>query len=340
MPREPHQPQAVAAPGRGTTRIEGRVVARIAARLAGDALAADVGPGQRGQAPHARTTTAGGAVRVALEVHLPYPADLSGVCTRLQDHVAVHLAEMTGLHVPEVRVGIQHFLIDPGGTPRGPAVDLTKPPARPGSYGPALAEIDGAAAHHAARVPYRWWAARRIPAALTAVLVMAGSGLLLYDIVAAGRGRPSDWAQGPWVRQLTDRPLGSAWTIFAAGLCAMLGLWLVVLALTPGRRRLLPLRPQDQGQVSRAALDRASAAVAMRDAALSVPGVTGARVRLRRRITVRAVSGFGDPQQIDTDLNHAMDHALDGLCLAHPPALTLRIRRRRSWPAEPSPTAT
>ncbi|MCY0916951.1 DUF6286 domain-containing protein [Streptomyces sp. H27-G5] len=326
VPPEPHRPPAVAALGRGTTHIEDRAVARIAARAASDALEAHASPGQRTQAPHVRIATAGGAVRVALQIHLPYPADLSAVCTRLQDHVAVRLAEMTGLHVPEVRVGIQHFIVDPVGTPRSPVVDLTKPPAHHGPRGPALVGGDSAAAKHTARVPSRWWAARRIPAALTAMLVMGASGLLIYDIVAAGQEDLSRWAQGPLVRQLSDRSLGSAWTIFAAVLCAALGLWLIVPALTPGRRRQLPLRPQDQDPAPRAALDRTSAAVAMRDAALSVPGVTTARVRLRRRVTVRAVSSFGDPQQIDTDLTHTMNQALDGLCLAHPLALRLRIR--------------
>ncbi|MGW5398163.1 DUF6286 domain-containing Asp23/Gls24 family envelope stress response protein [Streptomyces sp. NPDC003952] len=329
VPPEPHRPPAVAAPDRGTTHIESSVVARIAARLAADALDAHAGPGRRGRAPHARITTAGGEARVALRIHLPYPTDLSGVCTRLQEHVAVSLADMTGLHVPEVRVGIEHFIIDTGGARRGPAVDLAKPPAHPGPRGPALGGANSATANRAARVPYRWWTSRRIPAALTAVLVVAGSGLLVYDIVAVGQGHLSRWPQGPLVHQLTDRPLGSAWLMFAAVLCASLGLWLVVLALTPGRRRLLPLRLQDQDQV-RAALDRAGAAVGMRDAALSVPGVTSARVRLGRRVSVRAVCSFGDPQQTDTDLNQALNRALDGLCLAHPPALTLHIRRRTS----------
>ncbi|MFI5763440.1 DUF6286 domain-containing protein [Streptomyces sp. NPDC051563] len=307
-------------------------MARIAARLADDALDAHASPGQRSRVPHARIATAGGAVRVALQIHLPYPADLSGVCTRLQDHVAVRLAEMTGLHVPEVRVEIQHFIIDPAGTARGPAVDLAKPPAHPAFRSPAPAGADGTAVNHAARVPYRWWSARRIPAALTAVLVMAGSGLVICDIVAVGHEHLPRWDQSLVVRRLTDHPLGSAWPVLAAGLCATLGLWLVVLALTAGRRRLLPLRgkDQDQEQLLRASLDRASAADAMRDAALSVPGVTAARVRLRRRITVRAVSSFGDPHQIDTDLSQALNRALDGLCLAHSPALTLRTRRRTS----------
>ncbi|MEU3838164.1 DUF6286 domain-containing Asp23/Gls24 family envelope stress response protein [Streptomyces microflavus] len=329
VPPEPHRPPTVAAPSRGITHIEDRAVARIAARVAGDALDTHTRPGQRTHAPHARITTAGGTVRVALQIHMPYPADLSGIGSRLQDHVAARLTEMTGLHIPEVSVRVQHFTIAPFSTPRGrPAAIPIKPPTEPGPLSPALTEGDSTAANHTVRVPYRWWSARRIPAALTAMLMMGGSGLLVYDIVAAAQDHLSRWAQGPLVLQLTDRPLGSAWTIFAAGMCATLGLWLIVLSVTPGQRRLLPLRPQDQDPAPRAALDRASAAVAMRDVALSVPGVTAVRIRLRRRITVRAVSSFGDPQQIETDLTEAMNHSLDGLCLAHPPALTLRIRRR------------
>ncbi|MHA6759701.1 Asp23/Gls24 family envelope stress response protein [Streptacidiphilus sp. PAMC 29251] len=102
----------VATPGRGTTRIADRAVARIAARAARDALVPHTRPGHHPHAPRARITTGSGAVRVALQVRLPYPADLAAICTRLQDDVALRLGELTGLQVREITVDIEQCNVE------------------------------------------------------------------------------------------------------------------------------------------------------------------------------------------------------------------------------------
>jgi hypothetical protein len=322
-----HRPSVTAA-DRGTTRIHDHAVARLAARAAREALAPYAGPGHGLYAPRARIATNGAAVAVALQIRLPYPADLSAISTQVQDDVARRVAELTGCQVLEVSIDIEHLAADPTSTVHSPAVDLTKLPSYPRFGGPDQAGGDPGAAAGRARVPYRWWSARRIPAALTAILVVAASGLLVYDVVSALQEHPARWGRAPLIRHLIERPLDSAWVIGAAALCTLLGLSLITIALTPGRRRLLPLRPQGQGLALRAVLDRDSAAAALRDAAAGVEGVTAVRVRVRRRITVRADTGFGDAQRIATELTEALNLAIDGLCLAHPPPLAVRTRRR------------
>lgn len=326
-PPDEHRPP-VAAADRGVTSIHDHAVARIAARAAREALAPYAGPGRSPHAPRARIATSSGAARVALQIHLPYPQDLSAICTRLQDDVAHRLTELTGFQVSGVSIDIERLTAERTTTADSPAVDLDKPPAHPRGSGPTQVGSDAGATADSARVPYRWWSARRTPAALTAVLVIAASALLVHDVVSTVQDHPARWGRAALIRHLVEHPLDSAWVIGAAALCTVLGLSLITLALTPGRRRLLPLRPQGQGPAPRAALDRGSAAAALRDSAMGVQGVTRVRVRVRRRITVRADTGFGDAQQIRTDLTEALNRARDGLCLAHPPPVTVRTRRR------------
>ena len=320
----------VAAPDRGTIRIADRVVARIAARAAREAMVPHTGPAQHPHAPRAQITTSGGAVRVALQVHLPYPADLPAICIRLQDDVALRLGELTGLQVREITVDIQECNVDRTTATPTPAVDLTKSPPHPGSAGTAPVGGDGPATAYTARLPHRWWAARRLSSALAAGLVMAVSLLLIYKVVAAGRDHPTGWVGAAFAQGFADRPLDDAWVIAVAAACVALGLWMIMAALMPGGRRTLPMRPLRQDPVLRAGLGRAAAAAVLRDAALSVGGVTAVRVRVRRRIAVRAATGFGDPQQIETELARVLNQARDGLCLAHPPTAAAHTRRRPS----------
>lgn len=90
--------------------------------------------------------------------------------------------------------------------------------------------------------PRRFWSARRVPAVIVALLSLAAVGLLLYDVVSVRAGRP---AMG-WRRRLADelatRPLDDVWIIVGAAVALVLGLCLVVLAVTPGLRSLLPMR--------------------------------------------------------------------------------------------------
>jgi hypothetical protein len=114
-----------------------------------------------------------------------------------------------------------------------------------------------------------------------------------------------------------------------AATAAALGLWLILSALTPGLRRRLPLRvPADHGRI-RAVLDRDSAASLLRDATMRVPGVSRARVRVRRhRIRVRADIRYREPHTVKDEVMTAVQHEQhDRLTLAHPQRLVVRIRQ-------------
>jgi hypothetical protein len=181
------------------------------------------------------------------------------------------------------------------------------------------------------RGSHRPWASRRIPAGLVALVILAAAGAALYDVIAVRAGRPA----AAWRRRLADelasRPVDDVWMLTGAAVAAALGLWLIVLALTPGLRHRLPLRSPAGWPPPRlrATLDRDGAASLLRDAALRVPGVSRARIRVRRhRIKARADVRFRDPNQVQDDLTAALQEERDRLALSRTPRLMVRVRRR------------
>lgn len=172
----------------------------------------------------------------------------------------------------------------------------------------------------------RFWSGRRIPAALTAAAGLALSGLFLYDVASVRAGRSAMQWRRTLANELATRHLDSPWIILGASVCAALGLWLLVLALTPGERGVLPMARRGPAAV-RAGLDRHAAELVLRDRAMEVPGVRWARAFVaRRRIKVRATSHFRDLADVERDLGETMEAAVSQLGLARRPRLTLRVR--------------
>ncbi|MBT2418435.1 hypothetical protein J7F01_21525 [Streptomyces sp. ISL-22] len=172
----------------------------------------------------------------------------------------------------------------------------------------------------------RFWSARRIPAALTALVLLATAGMFLYDIAAVRADRPAMRWRRELARGLAERPLDDIWVLVGAGVATALGLWLLVLAATPGLRSVLPMR-RTHADV-RAGLHRDLAALVLRDRAMEVAGVQTVRVRVgRARADVRAVSHFRDLDDVRTDLDATLADAIRGLGLTRPPALSVHVRR-------------
>ncbi|MFB0616280.1 DUF6286 domain-containing protein [Streptomyces sp. AGS-58] len=217
---------------------------------------------------------------------------------------------------------------DPG--PPGPGsvpatVASTQEPVPPEGDAPPENLTDGE--HGGGRRTHRPWSARRIPAALVASVILVAAAAALIDVIAVRVGRPA----AAWRRHLADelatRSVDDVWMLAGASVAAALGVWLIVLALTPGLRHWLPLRSPVPGV--RASLDRDGAAELLRDAALRVPGVARARIRVRRhRVRARADVGFRDLRQVKDDLTAALGEERDRLALARPPRIVVRVRRR------------
>jgi hypothetical protein len=172
----------------------------------------------------------------------------------------------------------------------------------------------------------RFWSARRVPAGILALLLLVGAGLFLYDVAAVRADRPAMAWRRSLARELAERPLDDTWVLTGAGLTVALGLWLLVLAATPGLRDILPMRRVHPGV--RAGLHRAAAALALRDRAMEVSGVQSVRVRVgRTRVDVRAVAHFRELDEVRADLDAALADGIRALGLARPPALSVHVRR-------------
>ncbi|MFC8275410.1 DUF6286 domain-containing protein [Streptomyces sp. NPDC057271] len=172
----------------------------------------------------------------------------------------------------------------------------------------------------------RFWAVRRIPAVLVALILLGGTGLLLYDVAAVRAGRSAM----DWRRELGDdlatRPLDDVLVLIGAGLAVLIGVWLLILAATPGLRAVLPMR-RDHADV-RAGLDRDAAALILRDRAMEVSGVQSVRVKVKRKkVAVRAVSHFRELDEVRSDVESVLGTGIDELGLARPPALNVRVGR-------------
>ncbi|MHA5052568.1 DUF6286 domain-containing protein [Streptomyces sp. SD15] len=158
-------------------------------------------------------------------------------------------------------------------------------------------------------------------------MILVAAGAALVDVVAVRAGRPAAAWRRHLAGELASRPVDDVWMLTGAAVAAAVGVWLLLLALTPGLRHWLPLRSPAPGL--RASLDRDGAADLMRDAAMRVPGVSKARIRVRRhRAKALANVRFRDTQQVKDDLTAVLDDECDQLALARPPRIVVRVRRR------------
>ncbi|MEV0322164.1 hypothetical protein ACIBKX_00280 [Streptomyces sp. NPDC050658] len=92
---------------RGATRIADRVVAKIAARAAREALAeipVDGAP------PHATVTVYHQeSARVRISLELDYPCDIGAQCGAVRRRVAERVKALAGMEVPEVAVQVERL---------------------------------------------------------------------------------------------------------------------------------------------------------------------------------------------------------------------------------------
>lgn len=308
-----------AAPGeRGTTTVADRAVRRIAQRAAREAL-----PAGRAEVTSGSATVHGRRAEVSLDVTLPYPVPLRSSGARLQQHVTDRTTELTGLDVSPAAIRVTTL------APSSRGARESKDPRESEALG---ADVEGHALSPGRRPSRRRpWAQRRVPVAVLTLVAASGCGLLLYDVVAVhALGRPpAPWRTGLLDRLSTYGP-GDTAVVVTGAASALFGAVLLLLALTPGHRRRLPLTSSEPGV--RAVLDRRSAALLVRDAVAAVPGVSETRVRSARgRIVARARLSFGDRATARRAVREAAAAALAGCGLGRPPRLRTRVRPGPHW---------
>ncbi|MBV2352913.1 Asp23/Gls24 family envelope stress response protein [Streptomyces sp. J2-1] len=333
---------------RGRTTVGAKAVRKIAERAADEALTATptptptsitadsdsdtgtgTGGGQTGGGPFVRGSAGGSATvngrraNVALRVTLPYPAPLSDTARRVQAHTAERTSALTGLDVATPRLTVSRL---------APTAERASGTAE--LEGGGLAdEAVPSPVHHPAR---RWWSARRVPVAVLVLLAATACTAVTVDVVRVhvAHLQVADWRTGGLARLYEQGP-GDPAVVIGGAVLAVLGLWLVVLALTPGRRGQLTVAASDWN----AALDRSTLAALVRDTVGGVEGVETVRVRAGRRgVAVRAGLAFGDRDRAREQVTTAARRTLDECRLRRVPRLRVRVVTEPTWrPPTPAP---
>ncbi|AOR35096.1 hypothetical protein BFF78_32160 [Streptomyces fodineus] len=97
---------------RGATRIADRVVAKIAAQAAREALP----PLPAGAvAPHATVVVQQETARVRVHLELAYPCDIGARCAAVRRHVAERVSALVDMEVPGVAVQVERLHPAPHG---------------------------------------------------------------------------------------------------------------------------------------------------------------------------------------------------------------------------------
>ncbi|WP_181387348.1 DUF6286 domain-containing protein [Streptomyces sp. Act143] len=304
---------------RGTTTVTDRAVRRIAERAAGETLTGEAAT----RPAKAAASVHGGRAQVALDVALPYPAPLTETVRGLQEHVAFRTRELTGLDVPTAGIRVTSLAAATGDGVAGGGA------AGGGAAGGGA--TTGKTPSAAVRTPRRLWSRRRIPAALLAAVATVACGALAVDLILVHAAhRPAAGWRVAVVHWASEHGPGDRSVVLAGALTALLGLWMVVLAVTPGLRR----RPTAHAPGPRvvAAVDRSAVEALVRDAVGEVAGVGAVRVRVRRRrASARAVLLFGERARVRAEVAAAAGAALTSCGLRLPLKPRVRVTPSAVW---------
>jgi hypothetical protein len=171
---------------------------------------------------------------------------------------------------------------------------------------------------------------RVVPAVLVAAPLLGAALLVLVEVIAGLLHRPALVLPVTWLARLgrtsfwDDVPVLSGSATLAA-----LGLFLLALALWPGRPRAVAMTSDDPDViigVTSSGLRRY-----VEDAAVRVPGITAARTVVGpRRVRVRATTPLRDVSGLTEEVRAAVERRFEELALARPPRLRVTVRTERA----------
>ncbi|GII92648.1 DUF6286 domain-containing protein [Sinosporangium siamense] len=116
---------------------------------------------------------------------------------------------------------------------------------------------------------------RTLPSVIVSVLLILFGVVVAIGAFSTLAGRP---AYGPLLNWASATPWQNPPLLIGAAIAVLIGLWLIVLALRPGRPSLVPLHTGDQELVM--GMRRRSFARSLAQAAEAVSGINRAKVRL------------------------------------------------------------
>lgn len=171
---------------------------------------------------------------------------------------------------------------------------------------------------------------RTVAAVVVAVLVFLLAGFAVWQAVLVqlgGRPAPLDAAQiSAW---LNTTPWSAPAIVAAGAVIALIGLWLIALALIPPRPTMLDLREEHPDVITR--IRPADLRRAIDGAARSVDGISDARTTLSRgRAVVEVRSPLGDPSALPDKVAAAVSEQLAALDPVQPLRPVVRLTGGRT----------
>ncbi|MET8866179.1 DUF6286 domain-containing protein [Nonomuraea sp. NPDC004580] len=168
--------------------------------------------------------------------------------------------------------------------------------------------------------------ARTVPGALVALTLATGLGATAAEVVAALLGRPLGWVPVNELIELAGRSTWPELETVAMGLAGA-GALMLLLAIMPGRTRLVPVETNDPLIVI--GITRAGLRRTLRAAAQQVAGVDRASVRLRRRtIEVTVMTSGESSGQMLRQVGTVVGDRLAGVGTLSTCEVVVRLRRR------------
>ncbi|MCB5169461.1 DUF6286 domain-containing protein [Streptomyces bambusae] len=286
---------------RGVTVVSDRVAAKIARQAC-----AEITVPAGGHVLHGTARRTGRSVEVTVDVELPLTAP--GNVERMADlhrHLTRRTGYLTGADIAPAYIRVRR---------------LTPEPDRPRPEAMAPAPFTA----------HRPWSPRRAAAAGLGTAACVLSVLLLWTVC---RRYVPGVPPPPW-KQVKEVAHASASLSFVPPAvvvvaAAAAGVWLILLALTPGHRRALALGCPQPVPV-RARTTRTHAARLARAALAQVPGLRVRSVRFTpRTITVRAHVASGRPQELREAAAEALSHTIRSMAPAREPRVRIVLAGTR-----------
>ena len=167
---------------------------------------------------------------------------------------------------------------------------------------------------------------RSTPATLTALVLLAACAVVAVVAIQTILG------EIPWFsyKSVADALHGARWNdlvvVLAGGGAVLLGLILLLTAFLPGKLTVLPL----DGELDSGA-SRRSYRSTLRAAASTVDGVSGAKLKLKRRkVSARVTTGRTTTDGLDDAVRAAIEHRLDQITPAVRPTVKIKVHAARS----------
>ncbi|WP_169951253.1 DUF6286 domain-containing protein [Microbispora sp. H11081] len=167
---------------------------------------------------------------------------------------------------------------------------------------------------------------RGLPAAVAALALLAIGGLTAVHVVSALLGRPVRVVPyEQWARWASTTAWQDGRALAVAGALMLIGLVLILIAVVPGRGRMVALRTGDPDLV--VGLPRRALARALRARANAVDGVRAAGARMRGwHADVSVRTDLRDTAALAERVRAAVGDELSRLAPAHGVSLRVRVR--------------